>query len=163
MKKKNSIKEEAAFERLNNVFMKISKIYIKWHNTHQDFGIDEKLYRSEIHAVQAIANNPGINLTNLAKFFDVTKPTMSQKINKLIKLKLIRKQANPLNEKEIMFVLTDKGWEAHKIHERNHKKLFKLYQQYFADDTEEFTFEFENQLLQFYNFLKGTKNFLNNM
>ena len=70
---------------MNDSLMHVAKIYMEWHDKEQHFGTDVKLCRAEVLTIQAIGNHEGINVTQLAKLFDVTKPTISEKIKKVIK------------------------------------------------------------------------------
>jgi DNA-binding MarR family transcriptional regulator len=145
--------EEVSFHRMNDTFMKIAKIYIRQHDKNQDFGIRNKLCRAEIHTIQAVGNNEGINLTELARVLDVTKPTVSERIAKLARLKLVRKQTCDENQKEIRLALTDKGWTAYHNHEKQHQDIFRLFERHFGNRTPEFLQDFEEQLNDFYAFL----------
>ncbi len=49
-----------------------------------DYGTDDLLYRSEVHTLEVIEKNPGINVTGIAKALDLTKGAVSQTIRKLV-------------------------------------------------------------------------------
>lgn len=116
MMKKNKSKKQIEFEKMNDTLMQIAKVYMQWHNKDQNFGVKSPLCRAEIHTIQAIGNNEGINITELANFLSVKKPTVSERLNKLNRLKLIRKERSTTNGKVIQLYLTETGWTAYKNH-----------------------------------------------
>jgi DNA-binding MarR family transcriptional regulator len=123
----------------------------------QDFGVENKLCRAEIHTIQAIGNHEGINISELATLFEVSKPTISERIKKLIRLKFVKKQLKDGNNKEVMLTLTDKGWLAYQNHEKQHKEIYKLFKKYFGKHTEDFLKSFGKELNAFYEFLDDVK------
>ena len=102
------------------------------HSDARDFGTGENLYRSEIHTVQAIGENKGINVTRLAEKMGVTKGATSQILNKLVKKGLVIKQNKEKNNKELNLYLTDKGWIGFNNHEILHKKTFEVVKEYYG-------------------------------
>ena len=149
----NASPEEVLFHHANDVLMNMAKMYVRQHEKNQDFGVGDKLRRAEIHTIQAIGNNEGINLTELARRLDVTKPTVSERIAKLVRLKLVQKQTSEQNQKEVRLALTEKGWTAYHHHEEQHQDIFKLFEKHFGDETPSFVRSFESQLNAFYAFL----------
>jgi DNA-binding MarR family transcriptional regulator len=145
--------KEKKFHQMNDVLIEIAKVYMKWHDKEQDFGVEENLCRAEIHSIQAIGNNEGINITQLAKLLKVTKPTVSERLSKLSKLKLVSKISNVKNNKEVLLALTDKGWIAYENHELKHHKIYNLFENYFGDESTQFVESFIEQLKDFSKFL----------
>ena len=142
---------------MNDVLMHVAKIYMEWHDKEQNFGVEDKLCRAEIHTIQAIGNNEGINITELSQLFHVTKPTISEKIKKLSKMKLIQKQKNPDNNREIHLVLTPKGKIAYENHEKKHDKMFYFFEKYFGQEHTSFLDSFMSNLQNFLAFLNTVK------
>ncbi len=148
---------EKRFHRMNDVIMDIAKIYMRWHDEKQDFGVEDTLRREEIHTIQAIGDNEGINITELAGVFSVTKPTISARIRKLASAGLVEKRSGFGNNKEVLLFLTEKGWAAHANHEEKHHKLFEVFEQHFGDDAEYFLDSFMHDLNRFSLFLSDVK------
>ena len=148
---------EKEFHRMNDVIMDIAKIYMRWHDEEQDFGIAQSLRREEIHTIQAIGDNEGINITELAKLLDITKPTVSERVRKLSLMDLVQKRGSPENNKEILLFLTRKGWVAHRNHEEKHHKLFGVFEEHFGDDAAFFLDSFIKNLNKFSLFLSTVK------
>ena len=157
LSKKTQSNPQQKFNAMNDALMNVAKIYMQWHDRKQSFDIDEKLCRAEIHTIQAIGNNEGINITQLAKLFAVTKPTMSEKVKKLSKLKLIEKQKNPENNKEIHLVLTAKGKAAYESHEKKHAKMFCFFKNHFGKEHTDFLNSFIDKIQDFSVFLNTLK------
>jgi DNA-binding MarR family transcriptional regulator len=153
MMKKNKQKKQIEFEKMNDTLMQIAKVYMQWHNKDQNFGVAPSLCRAEIHTIQAIGNNEGINITELAGFLSVKKPTVSERLNKLNRLKLIRKEKSTANGKVIQLYLTETGWTAYESHEKNHDKLFALFKNHFDTEAPDFLSDFAQHLSKFKRFL----------
>ena len=148
---------EKKFHRMNDVIMDLAKVYMRWHDEKQDFGVEETLRREEIHTIQAIGNNEGINITELASMFKVTKPTISARIGKLASAGLVEKKSGFGNNKEVLLFLTAKGWIAYRNHEEKHHKLFEVFEEHFGDDAECFLDSFMHDLSRFSLFLSDVK------
>ena len=148
---------EKKFHRMNDVIMDLAKVYMRWHDEKQNFGVEETLRREEIHTIQAIGNNEGINITELAAVFNVTKPTISARIGKLASAGLVEKKSGFGNNKEVLLFLTAKGWIAYGNHEEKHHKLFEVFEQHFGDDAEYFLDSFMHDLSRFSLFLFDVK------
>lgn len=149
---------EQAFHEMNDVIMKIATMYVRQHNKMQDFGVESKLCRAEIHTIQAIGNHEGINISELAALFEVSKPTISERIKKLIRLKLVKKQLKDGNNKEVMLTLSEKGWIAYQNHEKQHKEIYKLFKKHFGKQSDELLKSLGKELKEFYGFLDDVKN-----
>ena len=83
---------------------------------------DIKLTSREIHCLQAIGQNEGENLKTIATILGVTKSAISQMVGKLVKRGFVRKNQAPDNDKELLVVLTDSGWEAFRRHQEFHER-----------------------------------------
>ena len=107
------------------------------HTPANSFGTGVSMYRSEIHTIQAIGKNPGINVTTLAEYFGVTKSAVSQTIAKLRKKGLLRKTHAPGNAKEVILELTDLGITGFHNHEQFHMQALAIAREYFGDRFED--------------------------
>lgn len=88
-----------------------------------DFGTGELLHAFEIHVIDAIGNDDGCTVTELAEWFFVTKGAISQVVGKLVGSGYLSKERNPENGKEVWLSLTRKGEIALAGHERFHRTL----------------------------------------
>lgn len=146
-------KKEASFHQMNDVLMHVAKMYARQHGKMQDFGVSVGLCREEIHTVQAIGNHEGINLTELATLLEVRKPTISARVKKLIKLKLVHKHLKDGNQKEVELALTEQGWLAYESHEKQHRELYQRFRKHFGSQTDEIVASFSTDLERFVGFL----------
>ena len=89
----------------------------------RDFGSGDLLYRSEVHTLMAIGDNPGSTVTDLAGYAGITKSAVSQMVNKLSRRNLVEKYRNPDNDKELFLRLTPRGRIAFLGHEQYHLKI----------------------------------------
>ena len=106
-----------SFNRIINKFISIEK-------KPRDFGTGALLYPSEIHNIEIIGRNPGINVTNLARKLGVTKGAVSQIVYKLERKNLVEKFRDSSNEKEVMLKLKKKGEIAFNGHEDFHAEFY---------------------------------------
>ncbi|MBI9113127.1 MarR family winged helix-turn-helix transcriptional regulator [Maridesulfovibrio ferrireducens] len=102
-------------KRIINKHMRIEKLPIP-------VGETLLLSPSEVHSIQTIGNNKGININTLGQLMGITRSAASQMVGKLMKKGLIEKRSATNNKKETLAFLTDSGWEAFKIHEEFHER-----------------------------------------
>lgn len=146
-------KDEQRFHKMNDVIMKITKVYMDWHDEEQDFGVNVNLRRAEIHTIQAIGNAQQMNITQLAQTLDVKKPTVSERINRLARQGLVLKSPHESNNKEVILSLTPKGWTAYENHEEKHHQLYKNFVDYFGAEAGVFLDGFTQSLERFDQFI----------
>ena len=127
------------FNRIINKFTSIEK-------KPRDFGTGDLLYPSEIHNIEIIGRNPGINVTNLAKKLGVTKGAVSQIVNKLERKNLVARFRDSRNEKEVLLKLQKKGELAFNGHEDFHSKFYSEIMEEVDDMTPEQIMVFQNIL-----------------
>jgi DNA-binding MarR family transcriptional regulator len=89
-----------------------------------NFGIEEMLFPSEIHTIEAIGKSNWINVTQLAETLGITKGAASQMITKLAQKKFVKKIKIPRSEKETFLELTPKGQKAFEGHEKFHRDIY---------------------------------------
>ncbi|TWH51709.1 MarR family transcriptional regulator [Sporomusa sp. KB1] len=87
------------------------------------FGTDDILYASEIHMLDVIGRNPGINVTELADKLGITKGAIPKIIRKLLDKDLICRYQTKDNKKMVLFELTAKGCTAFQHHIEWHQKF----------------------------------------
>jgi DNA-binding MarR family transcriptional regulator len=103
------------------------------HTPHFDFGTGTPLFRSEIHMIETVGKNPGVNVTRLAERMGVTKGAVSQTLTKLSRKKMISKRAVPGNEKEVAVELTGLGKTAFENHRLFHRQILMILRDYYGD------------------------------
>jgi DNA-binding MarR family transcriptional regulator len=90
----------------------------------RNFGVDDPLFLSEIHTIQAIGNTPENNVRIIADILGVTPSAASQVITKLTKRGLVRKIRGVRNEREVSLELTRQGRIAFGNHEQVHAQIY---------------------------------------
>ena len=109
----------------------------------QDYGTGENLYLGQIHAINAVGEHPGINITELSRILGITKGTVSPLVNKLEKKKYLKKTRDADDGKIVLLELTHKGRTAKNGFERYRNSLY-------SDFSKEVTFgqiAFLNEIL----------------
>lgn len=86
------------------------------------YGTDTKLTRKEIHTINAVGNNAGINVTTLAKMQGITKGAVSQMVYKLVEKGYMVKSVSPDSDAEVRLELTELGMVAYDAHNEYHKQ-----------------------------------------
>ncbi len=125
------------FDRTMDLLDQVVTKVASQHSMPHDFGTGVPLYRVEIHTVQAVGENPGINVTALSEHMGVSKGAASQTISKLVKKGLVIKKSAPDNERETLLELTDLGLTAHHAHEGFHEAMFEEVKRYFGESLPE--------------------------
>lgn len=90
----------------------------------------ETLYRFEIHIIDMIGRNEGINIISLAEKMNVTKGAISQIIKKLVGKKFVKRLKAEDNQKEVLLYLTQSGKLIYlnhlKFHQNMNQKIIDL-------------------------------------
>jgi DNA-binding MarR family transcriptional regulator len=121
------------FELLTDEATRLIARAESFHAPYFDFGTGVPLYRSEIHTIETIGKNPGINVTRLADKMGVTKGAVSQMLTRLKKKKLIDKRRMPGSDKEVMIDLSDLGRRAFKNHELFHRQILAVLKDHYGE------------------------------
>lgn len=134
-------------------FENLVKLYLELDKTPRRYGTDEKLTSSEIHLIEVIGDHDEtLSVTDLAKYADVTKGAISQRLKKLEHKGLTAKEDDPLNGSRSIATLTSKGKAAHYSHKHWHETMDGGYLDYMSglgEDKAEFLFEFLNRVEKF--------------
>ncbi|MGE5415783.1 MAG: MarR family winged helix-turn-helix transcriptional regulator [Acidobacteriota bacterium] len=110
---------------LIELFIRLANKVNELEKTPRSFGTDMVLHPSEIHSVDVIGRNQGINVTELAKKLGVTKGAVSQMLSKLTRKGLVKKARDAGNDKEVILELTDDGRIAFAGHQEFHREMFE--------------------------------------
>lgn len=119
----NRNESELKAKKLDDKFHRISNKVSRIEKLPRDFGTEFFLHPSEIHTIENVGLNPGINITELAIKQGVTKGAVSQVIVKLEKKKLIIKMKEIDNDKTIFLKLSEDGKKAFDGHKTFHSEI----------------------------------------
>jgi len=102
--------------------MRIINKHSRIEETPIKLGKNTGLTAKEIHCINAIGQQEGINIKGIGDMLGVTKSAASQMIGRLEKKGFARKEKGPDNDKEILAYLTDLGWKAFDAHKEFHER-----------------------------------------
>jgi DNA-binding MarR family transcriptional regulator len=129
---------------IEELFIKLANKYHSLEKIPEDYGIGIKLYHSERHLIEQIGDYPEKNITELAKFFGVTKGAISQTVKKLENKGIVTRYKGEKNEKEVFVELTKTGKSVYKKHkEHSQEAIMPLYEELkkYSDDKVYFLIE----------------------
>lgn len=95
-------------------------LYADYLSEKHDYGTGELINMVEVHTLTAIEENPGITVTELARYWNRTKGAISQTVTRLENKGYVLKQKHPTNAKSVLLYPTQKGKElsyAHKAYD----------------------------------------------
>jgi DNA-binding MarR family transcriptional regulator len=108
---------------LINQFSVVLNKFTALEKSPRDFGTGDRLFPSEIHVVEAIGKQPGINMTDLASVLGISKSAVTQIIGKVIKKNLVQRFNSKDNRKEVLLKLTKSGEVAFQGHQAFHARM----------------------------------------
>ena len=124
------------FEAVQLTLMELIDTINDQHKGGVDFGTGHRLYPAEIHTIEAINDSPEITVTLLAERMGVSKPTISERINKLSDKGLVTKGGKANDAKAVTLYLTESGKAAYKGHAHHHQRMFDLFIKKYGDNAE---------------------------
>ncbi|BDQ36976.1 hypothetical protein SYK_13360 [Pseudodesulfovibrio nedwellii] len=123
-----------------------------------DFGVGMSLHSAEIHMVTTVNMHDGTGVTELAEELGTTKGAVSQLVGKLVKKRLLMKEADPEHGARVIIRTTDLGKTAsdnHMAFHREHDRDFVEYMSQLDDVSYETIRDFGKQMnLWMDNYLK---------
>jgi DNA-binding MarR family transcriptional regulator len=119
MKTKNELANQCfdQFGRILNSFKEADKLS-------RDYGTGDLLYPSEVHTIEAIGNNTGCNISDLARIMGITRGAVQKLSAKLNEKGYIRRFMSSKDNKRIFLEPTDKGRTANDGHHDFHRKMY---------------------------------------
>lgn len=125
--------ERKTFEQMQSTLLRFVDLVNASHEGGVDFGTTHPLYPAEIHTIVAIGEKEGLGVTQLAHCLGVSKPTVSERVHRLVKKGVVRKEKMPDNAKAVTLWLTAEGRTAWGNHEALHKRMFDCFRSYFGN------------------------------
>lgn len=105
-----------------NQLWRVSHKYSELEKTPVRYNEKIELPPGEIHSIQTIGKNKGINIKELGEHFGISKSAASQMVSRLLRKGYVVKSNPADNNKELQLSLTAKGWEAFSLHETFHAR-----------------------------------------
>jgi DNA-binding MarR family transcriptional regulator len=149
MKDKNTTLAEQIL-RISNKLIFLEKKSILQHG-------DLRLYPSEIHLINVIAEGQDINASKMASRLGVTKGAVSQTLTRLEKKGIIHKTKDPRNKNELNVYFTPLGKDILEEHKKMQATFHKQYATYFSNIPENekaIITTFLKKMEEFFEFLK---------
>lgn len=83
------------------------------------------LSMSEIHLLESIGKQNGRTVSDIAEDLDITLPSVTVAVKKLIKKKYVVKHKNEKDKRSVTLHLTENGEQVNRIHSYFHYRLTK--------------------------------------
>lgn len=106
---------KALNERHNSIYQFVMR-YNEYILSLHDYGEEIPLTMIEVHTLTYIEENPGVNVTRLARYWNRTKASLSQTVSHLAELGLVLKTKKEGNAKNVCLYATEKGIRISKAH-----------------------------------------------
>lgn len=108
-----------------------------------DYGTGVVLHRAEIHTVQAVGDEPGLSVGDLAERMGVTKGAASQMVRRLEDKRMLTRSHPKGNRKTVALKLTELGEAARSEHMRYHQSMERLVREHLGERFAEMTQAFD--------------------
>jgi DNA-binding MarR family transcriptional regulator len=115
--------DELKYKEVIDKFTRIISKYGEMEKKPRDYGTGDLLFPSEIHTMDVIGENPGINITELSEKLGVSKSAISQIVNKLERKEFVRRYKEQNNGKEVLLQLLQKGQLVFLGHKKYHLSM----------------------------------------
>lgn len=129
-------REEVVYQLMESIY-EVSRNISSYESIPRKYGTDDELYMVEAHTINLIGEKIKTNTSELAKLTNKTKGAISQMVYKLIKKDLVLKYKNPINSREVIIELSEKGKQVF----QHHKKLDKMEYTKILNQLDEFSTE----------------------
>ena len=100
----------------------------------RSFGNAGTLTPSEIHTIDAIGNEGGVLMSELALRLGITKGAVTQIVDRLESKELAIRSPHPTDSRSIFISLTEKGREAFRVHEEIHVSFYQELRSTFSEE-----------------------------
>jgi DNA-binding MarR family transcriptional regulator len=114
---------ELKYRKVIDTFSRVLYLYGEMEKKPRDYGTGDLLFTSEIHTIEAIGENPGINITALSDKLGISKSAVSQIINKLEIKQIVTRYKQQNNGKEVLLKLLERGQLAFYGHKKYHLSM----------------------------------------
>ena len=110
--------EYKLFSEIMESLYTYDRIISSYQTTPRTYGTEDLLYQTDVHVMQTIEHNPGMNLNELAKKTFRTKSAMSVLIKSLVEKGLVKRKRDKDDNRRYIISLTEKGKQIHEFHEK---------------------------------------------
>lgn len=135
--------KEVIFHEMMETFYEYSRKMNAYESIPRKYGTEDELYMVEAHTINLIGDKVQTNISELAELTNKTKGALSQMVERLIKKEMVTKIKNPLDNREVIIQLTEKGkvvYDFHKeLDKREYRTLLKDLHEFTAEDLLKYT------------------------
>ena len=133
----NSDAKHIDFAAFDTLFHKVMNKMKRIEQKPRHFGTHILLYPSEIHTIDFIGRNAGINITELASVQGVTKGAVSQLVRKLVEKEMVVRMKDERSDREVLLMLSPTGKVAYEAHKAFHARIDPALMELVAQASEE--------------------------
>jgi DNA-binding MarR family transcriptional regulator len=128
---------------MNPVQKTSDKIITQWMEItrllRQQMSGTKKDLKMQMHALMIIKDNDGLTMKEFAEFLHVTSPSATSFVNRLVKMKWIKRSADKTNRKLVRLKLTTEGFTMIATKMKEHMRVMRdLFELLNATDQREF-------------------------
>ncbi|KXH86095.1 MarR family winged helix-turn-helix transcriptional regulator [Sporosarcina sp. HYO08] len=117
-------KEEVFYEMMETIY-EYTRQMSAYESIPRKYGTEDEIYMVEAHTINLIGDKNQTNVSELAELANKTKGAISQMIERLIKKGMVSKSKNPLDNREVIIQLTDKGKTVYHFHKKLDQKEYR--------------------------------------
>ena len=110
--------DDKLFSEVMESLYTYNRIISSYQTTPRTYGTEELLYQTDVHVMQTIEHNPGMNLNELAEKTFRTKSAMSVLIKSLVEKGLVKRKRDKDDNRRYIISLKEKGKQIHEFHEK---------------------------------------------
>ncbi|MFE6170236.1 MarR family winged helix-turn-helix transcriptional regulator [Viridibacillus arvi] len=129
---------EKSFHEMMETIYELSRHISSYESIPRKYGTDDDLFMVEAHTINLIGDKIQTNISELSRLTNKTKGALSQMVDRLIKKDMLTKTKNPLDNREVIIQLTNKGKIVYDFHKEldkvNYRELLKGLEQFNEED-----------------------------
>lgn len=110
--------DDKLFSEIMESLYTYDRIISSYQTTPRTYGTEDLLYQTDVHIMQTIEHNPGMNLNELSEKTFRTKSAMSVLIKSLVEKGLVKRERDKDDNRRYKITLTEKGKKIHEFHEK---------------------------------------------
>ncbi|MEX3622903.1 MarR family winged helix-turn-helix transcriptional regulator [Viridibacillus arvi] len=130
--------KEKSFHEMMETIYELSRHISSYESIPRKYGTDDDLFMVEAHTINLIGDKTQTNISELSRLTNKTKGALSQMVDRLIKKDMLTKTKNPLDNREVIIQLTNKGKVVYDFHKEldkvNYRELLKGLEQFNEED-----------------------------
>ncbi|MEK4759982.1 MarR family transcriptional regulator [Viridibacillus sp. FSL E2-0187] len=130
--------KEKSFHEMMETIYELSRHISSYESIPRKYGTDDDLFMVEAHTINLIGDKTQTNISELSRLTNKTKGALSQMVDRLIKKDMLTKTKNPLDNREVIIQLTNKGKVVYDFHKEldkvNYRELLKGLEQFYEED-----------------------------